>query len=81
MNKTTASWTMRLQHKIIFCSPLTLYAILAVIRQSIDNFALERKSGEMIKLLKKFKEQWDRFVDAWTKWAKKFRKPRANSIR
>jgi len=31
-----------LRHKIVLCSPLTLYAVLAVIRQSVDNFRLER---------------------------------------
>lgn len=60
-----------LKHKIIFCSPLTLYAILAVIRQSIDTFAMERKSGEMIGLLKKFKEQWEKFVGSMDKMGKK----------
>jgi DNA recombination protein RmuC len=31
-----------LKSKVILCSPMTLYAILAVIRQAIDNFNLEK---------------------------------------
>ena len=47
--------------KIIFCSPLTLFAILAVIRQAVDNFALEQASNEILSLLGQFNKQWDKF--------------------
>ncbi len=30
-----------LRAKVVFCSPLTLFAVLAVIRQAVDNFQLE----------------------------------------
>jgi DNA recombination protein RmuC len=36
-----------LENKVILCSPVTLYAILAVIRQTIDNFKLERSAVEI----------------------------------
>ncbi len=49
--------------KTILCSPLSLYAILAVIRQSIDNFNLEGKSKEMLSLFGAFKQQWDKFKE------------------
>lgn len=52
-----------MQGKTILCSPMTLYAILAVIRQSIDNFALESKSQEMLDLFKIFRDQWKKFKD------------------
>ncbi len=45
----------------ILCSPLSLYAILAVIRQSIDNFNLANKSKEMLSLFGVFKQQWEKF--------------------
>lgn len=47
--------------KTILCSPLSLYAILAVIRQSIDNFQLEGKSKEMLSMFGAFKQQWEKF--------------------
>jgi len=33
-----------LKNKVILCSPITLYAVLAVIRQAVDNFNLEKNS-------------------------------------
>ncbi len=56
-----------LSKKIVLCSPLTLYAVLSLIRQSVDNFALETKAAEMQSLIMAFKEQWQKFnekVDA-----------------
>lgn len=52
-----------MQGKTILCSPLSLYAILAVIRQSIDTFNLEGKSREMLSLFGTFKTQWEKFKD------------------
>lgn len=51
-----------LKNRVVFCSPLTLYAILAVIRQAVDNFALERTSNEMLSLFGAFKKQWQEFI-------------------
>jgi DNA recombination protein RmuC len=53
-----------LAHKIVLCSPLTLYAVLAVVRQSVDNFRLEKTSGEILRLLGAFSKQWDKYVIA-----------------
>jgi DNA recombination protein RmuC len=53
-----------LSHKIVLCSPLTLYAVLAVVRQSVDNFRLERTSGEILHLLGTFSKQWEKYVAA-----------------
>jgi DNA recombination protein RmuC len=50
-----------LRHKIVLCSPLTLYALLAVIRQAVDNFRLERTSNEILSLLSEFSCQWEKF--------------------
>ncbi|MDP8969189.1 MAG: DNA recombination protein RmuC [Actinomycetota bacterium] len=52
-----------LRDKVVFCSPLTLFAVLAVIRQSVDNFVLERTSDEILSLLGVFWQQWRKFVD------------------
>jgi len=52
-----------MQAKTILCSPLSLYAILAVVRQSIDNFRMESKSKEMLSLFGKFREQWEKFKE------------------
>ncbi len=51
-----------IKNKVVFCSPITLFAVLAIIRQAIDNFALERTSNEILSLLGAFKKQWDEFI-------------------
>ena len=53
-----------LRNKIVVCSPLTLYAVLAVVRQAVDNFQLERTSNEILGLLGEFSLQWEKYVDA-----------------
>ncbi len=51
-----------IKNRVVFSSPITLYAILAVIRQAVDNFALERTSNEMLSLFGTFKKQWHEFL-------------------
>jgi len=52
-----------LRHKIVLCSPLTLYAVLAVIRQAAENVSMERRAFEMADLINAFLRQWDLFKD------------------
>ena len=59
-----------LRKKIVLCSPTTLYAVLAVIRQAVDNFHMERKAGEILELLETFSKQWFKFTDAMEKVGK-----------
>jgi DNA recombination protein RmuC len=51
-----------LKEKVVLCSPLTLFAVLAVIRQATENFALEKTSNEILSLLGIFNKQWGAFV-------------------
>lgn len=51
-----------IKNRVMICSPLTLFAILAVIRKAIDNFALEQTSQDILSLLGSFNKQWDEFV-------------------
>ncbi len=60
-----------LKNKVILCSPMTLYAILAVIRQAIDNFNLERTAASMLSLFGTFNEQWVKFKDSMNRMGKK----------
>ena len=61
-----------MQGKTILCSPLSLYAILAVVRQSIDNFRMESKSQEMLKIFGTFHEQWGKFKEQMEKVKARF---------
>jgi DNA recombination protein RmuC len=60
-----------LRNKVILCSPFTLYAILAIIRQAMDNFNLEETAGSMLKLMGTFRKQWELFVKSMEKMGKK----------
>ena len=53
-----------MRKKIVLCSPLTLYAVLAVVRQAVDNFRLERTSNEILGLLHDFSLQWEKYTGA-----------------
>ena len=50
-----------LKQKVVLCSPFTLYAVLAVIRQGIENFNLEQTASEMLNLLGDFSKQWSEY--------------------
>ena len=52
-----------IKNRVIFCSPITLFAVLAVIRQAVDNFALEQTSNEILSLFGTFKKQWHEFIN------------------
>ena len=51
-----------LKNQVVFCSPITLFAVLAVIRQAVENFALTQTSNEVLSLLGSFKKQWEAFL-------------------
>jgi len=59
-----------LKNKVILCSPITLYAVLTLIRQAVDNFRLERNSTEILSLLKEFYKKWEKFVGTLNKMGK-----------
>ena len=52
-----------LKQKVILCSPFTLYAVLAVIRQAVENFNLEKTASEILKLLGEFSQQWNAYKE------------------
>ena len=52
-----------LSKRILLCSPITLYAILSLIRQAVSNFSLEQRAGDMQALVSAFKEQWEKFIE------------------
>jgi DNA recombination protein RmuC len=60
-----------IKRKVVFCSPITLFAVLAVIRQAVDNFALERTSDRILGLLGAFKKQWGNFVEVLEKMGRR----------
>lgn len=60
-----------LKSKVIICSPLTLYAILAVIRQAVDNFNLDKTASEILSYFGAFNKQWQLFINSMESMGKK----------
>ncbi len=50
-----------LRQHVVLCSPLSLFAVLAVVRQAVDAAAVGRTSGEILSLLGTFSGQWEKF--------------------
>jgi len=50
-----------LGQKVVLCSPTTLFAVLGVIRQAMDTFAVERATEEILDCLGGFGQQWQKF--------------------
>jgi DNA recombination protein RmuC len=53
--------------RVVMCSPLTLFAFLGVIRQAFDNFVIEQTSDEILQLIGKFGQQWQKYTESANK--------------
>jgi len=56
-----------LNQKVVLCSPCTLFSVLAVIRQAVEQTRLQRTSDEILACLAAFERQWAKFADAMDK--------------
>ncbi len=56
-----------LAQQVVLCSPATLFAVLAVIRRSVEQFQLERRSDEILRCLGGVTAEWDKFAGALDK--------------
>jgi DNA recombination protein RmuC len=50
-----------LRDRVVLCSPYTLFAVLAVVRQAMDHFLLERTSDEILRCLGGLTAEWGKF--------------------
>jgi DNA recombination protein RmuC len=56
-----------LRQKVVLCSPSTLFSVLAIIRQAVEQVHLQRTSDEILACLAAFEQQWGKFTDALDK--------------
>lgn len=61
-----------LAQKVVLCSPVSLFAVLAVIRQAVDQTRLARTSDEILQCLSAFKQQWTKYAEAVDQVEKRF---------
>ena len=50
---------------------MTLFAFLGVIRQAFDNFVIERTSDEILQLIGRFGQQWQKYTESAEKVKKR----------
>lgn len=50
-----------LKKQVLLCSPLSLYAILSLIHQSVNNFVIEEKTSEVLKQFHNFMQEWEKY--------------------
>ena len=60
-----------LKSKVILCSPFTLFAILAIIRQAMDNFNTAKAANDMLRLIGGFNKEWQKFGESMDKMGRK----------
>ena len=51
-----------LEKNVLICSPLTLYAVLALIHQATQTFMMGEKISEVLKSVDEFRKHWDKYV-------------------
>ena len=59
------------EKKVAITSPVSLFSVLAVIRQAAENFRLEQKSSEILLIMGAFRKQWDMFTTRMEAMGKK----------
>ncbi|HEX2576628.1 MAG TPA: DNA recombination protein RmuC, partial [Aquihabitans sp.] len=57
---------------VVLCSPFTLFAVLGVIRQSVEAHEVARTSDEILACLGAFGDQWVRFSEQLDLVARRF---------
>jgi DNA recombination protein RmuC len=60
-----------LTKKVVLCSPWSLYPVLSIIRQAVENFVLERNATALQPLLAAFDKQWKEYKDCQGKMGQK----------
>lgn len=63
---------LALGQKVVLCSPFTLFAVLGVIRQSVEAHEVTAASEEILELLGGFGQQWTRFSEQLDVVARRF---------
>ncbi|MGI9612022.1 MAG: DNA recombination protein RmuC [Acidimicrobiales bacterium] len=53
--------------KVVLCSPTTLFAVLAVVRQAVDNFLVDRRSNEILGAIGGLRDQWELLAEPMEK--------------
>ena len=67
----TKMFEYALKEKVILTSPMTLYSMLVIVRQSTDIFNLQNNINEILKVFGSFNKQWNNFTKSFDAMGKK----------
>lgn len=67
----TKMFEYALKEKVILTSPMTLYSMLVIVRQSTDIFNLQNNINEILKVFGSFNKQWENFTKSFDAMGKK----------
>jgi len=56
-----------LRHGVVLCSPGTLFAVLAVVRRSVEQFQLAKRSDEILRCLAGLSAEWQKVTETLDK--------------
>ena len=60
-----------LKEKVILTSPMTLYSMLVIVRQSTDIFNLQNNINEILSVFGSFSKEWEKFTKSFDAMGKK----------
>lgn len=60
-----------LKQKVVLCSPITLFAVLSVLREAVSNFKLEKTADELLQHMGKFYQEWEKYTGQFDKVEKR----------
>ena len=63
INKQKELTDLASEHKLVICGPTSLFAILSMIRQSIQSFMIEEEARNFQSDLNKFKSEWSKYKE------------------
>ena len=52
-----------LQRRIVLCSPGTLFAVLAIVRQAMDSFRLQERSDQLLGMIASLSNEWGKYSE------------------
>ena len=67
----TEMFEYALKEKVVLTSPMTLYSMLVIVRQSTDILNLQNNINEILKVFGSFNKQWDNFTKSFDAMGKK----------
>ncbi len=66
-----------LAQKVVPCAPASLFAVLAVVRQAVDNFVLAEAADELLQQMARFSGEWDAFKGELARLGRKLEEAQA----